>query len=141
MLNLGSGRFLPVHFSSFLIVHVRQHGDNIFWDSSVALALLDTEIEQRPCQTETAATHEAETIAGISPHYQNGEDLLDGVREFPLEVLEVVGARAAMVTFEPAPNHLDEVQLTVVLGEDQNLQMECQTRHGFCAIKSGCWAR
>jgi hypothetical protein len=39
-----------------------------------------------------------------------------------------IGARAAMVTLEPAPNHLDEVQLTVVLGEDQNLQMECQTR-------------
>ena len=70
-----------------LIVHVRQRGDNVFWDSSVALVLLDTEIEQRPCQAETVATHEAETIAGISPHYRNGEELLDGVREFPPEVL------------------------------------------------------
>ena len=59
----------------------------------------------------------------------------------PRSLLEVVGARAAMVTLEPAPNHLDEVQLTVVLGEDQNLQMKCQTRLLKPRLRCGCWAR
>ena len=84
-------------------------------DAAMSLVFLHGIVELGADQALAIARHEPQAVHKGPLHKFDRKALRVSDRQFPLEVLEVVGASPPMITLCPAPNHLNEVQLAVVL--------------------------
>ena len=86
-----------------------------YGDAAMSSVLLHGVVELGPDKALAIARHEPQAVHEGLMHEIEGQTRSLGDRQLSYKVLEVVCASSPMIALRPAPHHLNEVQLAVVL--------------------------